>query len=391
MVKQPTKGGKTPAKRSTAKPSESKIPDAKVVVEKTAAEAKPDEKVVKPAPVAEAEKPVKPEVKPDMPKVEKPKEMPVLETESRGSVMPAIFGGLVAGAIGFGAAYFVLPKGDTSLAAQVSVQATEISGLRDQVAAIPTADLSGVESAQADAAASLVALDGRITGLETRLDDLSTRAGSDGSVATAAFEQELDKLRADIEEMRGTAMAELDSAREQAASIQENADAAARAAAGRAALARVEGGLETGAPLGAALDDLAAALQTDVPGALTAVRDGVPTLASLQTSFPEAARAALATARREGASGEPEGGFTAFLRNQLDVRSVAPKEGDGADAVLSRAEASLREGRLTDTLAELSALPEVARAELTDWQAQAEVRADALAAAATLSTTLNAN
>lgn len=394
MVKQPVKGRKAPAKRSAAKPSETSIPDAEVVVENIATDVKASEKNVKPDPVVEAEKPekpVEPKPKPEMPKVEKPAETPVLEPQTSNSAMPAIFGGLVAGAIGFGAAYFVLPRADTSLAEQVSAQSTEISGLRDQVASIPAVDLSGLEAAQADAAAALTALDGRITGLEARLDDLSSRAGSDGSVATAAYEQELDVLRADIEAMRGTAMAELESAREQAASIQENADAAARNAAGRAALARVEGALETGAPLGAALDDLAAALATDVPEALTVVRDGVPTLAALQASFPEAARAALATARREGASGEPEGGLTAFLRNQLDVRSVAPKEGDSADAVLSRAEASLREGRLTDTLAELAALPEVARAELVEWQALAEARADALAAAATLSTTLNDN
>jgi hypothetical protein len=75
----------------------------------------------------------------------------------------------------------------------------------------------------------------------------------------------------------------------------------------------------------------------------------------------------------------------------LDVRSVAPKEGNDADAVLSRAQAAINEGRLSDTLAELGALPEVARAELTEWQGLAEARADALAAAATLSTSLNDN
>ena len=83
--------------------------------------------------------------------------------------------------------------------------------------------------------------------------------------------------------------------------------------------------------------------------------------------------------------------MASFLRNQFDVRSVAPKEGDGTDAILSRAEATLRQGRLTETLAEVGALPEVARAELSDWIALAEARADALAAAASLSTSLNDN
>lgn len=90
-------------------------------------------------------------------------------------------------------------------------------------------------------------------------------------------------------------------------------------------------------------------------------------------------------------SGEAEGGFASFLRNQFDVRSVAPQEGDTTDAILSRAESNLRNGRLTETLSEIGALPEVARAELSDWVAMAETRADALAAAATLSSSLNEN
>jgi hypothetical protein len=391
VAKQPAKGRTTTAKSSTAKTAAKPAPqiiDAEIVAEVSAekVEAK------KPEPVkVESAKSDAPNPKAETPKVEKTAKDSVLEPQQNASAMPAILGGLVAGAIGFAAAYMVLPKGDTSLAAQVSAQSTEISGLRDQIAAIPSVDLSGVEAAQAEAATAVADLDGRITGLETRLDDLSSRAGAEGSLSTAAYEQEMDALRADLAAMRGSVQAELESARAQAASIQENADAAARNAAGRAALARVEGGLETGAPLGAALDDLAAAMQADVPDALTAVRDGAPTLASLQASFPDAARAALATARAEGASGEAEGGFTAFLRNQLDVRSVAPKEGNDADAVLSRAQAAINEGRLSDTLAELGALPEVARAELTEWQGLAEARADALAAAATLSTSLNDN
>lgn len=394
MAKQPANGRKTTTKSRTAKAADKSKPqiiDAEIVAEKPAE--KVEEKQQEPAKVAEAEpaKTQEPKPKVETPKIEEIAKAPVLEPQKSASAMPAVLGGLVAGAIGFGAAYFILPKGDTSLAAQVSAQSTEISGLRDQVAAIASVDLSGVEAAQAEAAALVADLDGRITGLEARLDDLSSRAGTEGSLSTAAYEQEMDALRADLDAMRGSAQAELESARAQAASIQENADAAARNAAGRAALARVEGGIETGAPLGAALDDLAEALQAEVPAALTAVRDGAPTLASLQASFPDAARAALATARAEGASGEAEGGFTAFLRNQLDVRSVAPKEGNDADAVLSRAQAAINEGRLTDTLAELGALPEVARAEFTEWQGLAEARADALAAAATLATSLNDN
>jgi hypothetical protein len=46
---------------------------------------------------------------------------------------------------------------------------------------------------------------------------------------------------------------------------------------------------------------------------------------------------------------------------------------------------------LADALAEISALPEVARAEMSDWLGQAEARADAIAAVDILSTTLSGN
>ena len=380
MAKQPAKGRKTPQKPKT-KPAVAKAVEADIVA---------PEIVEIPAvedPVSEIE----PEILEPVIEATEIPAAPFAEPAKSGSAMPAILGGLVAGAIGFGAAYFVLPKPDMTLPAKISAQASEITELRDQIAAVPAPDLSGVEAAQAATADAMVAADERITALETRLNDLSNRAGDSGSVSTAAYEAELDALRSEMENLRGTAIAELESAREQAAEIENNAEAAARAAAGRASLARIQSGMETGAPLGEALDDLAAALQADVPAALTAVRDGTPTLAALQSDFPALARAALATARAEGVSGEAEGGFASFLRNQFDVRSVAPKDGDGTDAILSRAEATLRQGRLTDALAEVGALPEVARAELSDWIALAEARADALAAAATLSTSLNDN
>ena len=380
MAKQPAKGRKTPQKPKT-KPAVAKAVEADIVA---------PEIVETPAvedPVSEIE----PEILEPVIEATEIPAAPFAEPAKSGSAMSAILGGLVAGAIGFGAAYFVLPKPDMTLPAKISAQASEITELRDQIAAVPAPDLSGVEAAQAATADAMVAADERITALETRLNDLSNRAGDSGSVSTAAYEAELDALRSEMESFRGTAIAELESAREQAAEIENNAEAAARAATGRASLARIQSGMETGAPLGEALDDLAAALQADVPAALTAVRDGTPTLAALQSDFPALARAALATARAEGVSGEAEGGFASFLRNQFDVRSVAPKDGDGTDAILSRAEATLRQGRLTDALAEVGALPEVARAELSDWIALAEARADALAAAATLSTSLNDN
>lgn len=302
-------------------------------------------------------------------------------------MLPLVLGGLIAGVIGFGVANFTAPQADDALANTVAGQSSALDALEDRLdaqASEQTApDLSGIETALADLAA-------RIEALENRPAPAASGAPM-ADVDVSEFSSDIDALRNQIAEMTQAAQTELDEARAAAAGIEENAAAAARDAAGRAALARIQTAMESGAPFGAALGDLEAAIAGPAPDALSMARDGVPTLASLQDQFPEVARAALATARREGVAGEETTGFGAFLRNQFDVRSTAPQEGTTADAVLSRAEAAVRSGRLSDAVAEVSALPEVARAELSDWLAQAELRANAIAAVDQLSTSLSDN
>ena len=96
-------------------------------------------------------------------------------------------------------------------------------------------------------------------------------------------------------------------------------------------------------------------------------------------SWSAAARAALDAATLSGARG---GGFTeragAFLRNQLGVRSLAPQEGTGADAVLSRMQADVEAGDLAAALNEAQALPPEGRAAMQGWLDGATARVGAL-------------
>lgn len=393
MAKQPSKGRKTPVNLKNAVKTEEGRPES-VTASKPMIDAIPAEVHNKAAP-----EDMKPTEAPAVPSVEKRKPAPKPEGQQaaptapnaaqhpqRSGFFPLALGGVVAGIVGFVAATLTAPAPDTSLADQIAAQSSQISALEQRVVAASDVDLSGVEAVQSDLAAQLSDLSARLTALEER-------PASSGGSATAGegIAGEMDALRAQIAEMTSAAQTELAEARAQAASIEENAVAAARNAAARAALARVQTALESGAPIGAALGDLEDALGQSAPGALIAVQDGVPTLASLQDQFPDVARAALATARAEGVSGEETTGFGAFLRTQLDVRSTTPQEGNSADAILSRAEAAVRTGRLSDALAEISALPEVARAELSDWLGQAEARANAIAAVDMLSTSLSDN
>ncbi len=322
---------------------------------------------------------------------------PAPQPQRRSGFFPLVLGGIIAGAIGFAVASLTSVAPDNGMSDQIARQAAKITSLEQEIAAIPApspVDLSGIEAAQSALSADVADLRGQlndaVAALNTQIANLP-QIPVGAAPAITAYEAELDSLRAQLETMAGTAMAQIEDARAEAAAIEENAATAARTAAGRAALARIQTALESGAPFGAALADLEDAIAGPAPDALLAVQDGVPTLASLQAAFPDVARAALTTARAEGVAGEPSSGIGAFLRNQFEVRSVAPREGADADAILSRAEAAVSAGRLADALAEIAALPEVARAEMSDWLAAAEARASAVDAVDILATSLNDN
>ncbi|QGY00181.1 hypothetical protein EI983_18690 [Roseovarius faecimaris] len=321
--------------------------------------------------------------------------------ERKSGFIPMLLGGLLAGGIGFGAAYVMQPQagGDldalrSDMAGRIDAQNAKLAGLSDTVDALPTADTSALEAELGDVNASLGALADRLTGVEdelaalgVRLTEVEKRPMTEGAsdAAIAAYERELTALQDAIAAQRS----EIENIAAEAMSAEANAEETAQATLRRAAFTRIQTALDTGAGFAAALGDLEAA-GVAVPSALTQVAtDGAPSLTDLQQSFPDAARAALAASRQDAAANGEESGFSAFLKNQLGTRSLEPREGDDADAVLSRAEAAVREGRLTDALAEIEALPQVGREALTDWTDQVATRQAALAAAEALGQDLN--
>lgn len=322
------------------------------------------------------------------------------QKSSTAGFFPLLLGGVVAGALGYAFAIYGPNNGAADdLQATLDAQSARISDLQAKLDAQEPVDLTGIEtqiSDLADEVAAMSALDpsDELAALDARLTDLEKLPSGDGTLsdtALAAYQRELDDLRAELDAQQSAVMsaaaqaeADLEAARAEAARLEQEALAAAEAAAARAAINRVATAVETGAPFADALADLGFA---DVPAELAqAGETGVATTAQLVADFPAAARAALATARSEGLS-DDAGGLGGFLRSQFDVRSTTPQEGSGPDAVLSRAEAAVKEGRVADALAELQGLPEVARAEMTDWSSRAQARADVLEALTTLSET----
>ncbi len=177
---------------------------------------------------------------------------------------------------------------------------------------------------------------------------------------------------------------------EDAATLEQTAAEAAKAAGARAALARVLAALDTGRPFSDALFDLTQQAGLDAPAALSeSAENGVPTLVSLQSSFPDAARAALDASVRDAVSAGEMDRVSAFFRLQLGTRSLTPKEGDDPDAILSRAEAALKSGQLDAALTELATMPEAGQPALGAWITSATTRKDALAAGDALAQLVN--
>lgn len=335
-----------------------------------------------------------------------PAQETVKVVERKGGTGAMLVGGVIAAALGFGAAQyssggwpFVTPEYDPPTYATED----DLAGLSDSLSA-QSARIDEV-AAQADAALTADELDGGLTGLRDdlsgridaldalagQIDDLTARVtalekapveDNVSDAAIAAYEEELRRLQESVAAQRE----EMEAMASEAAQMEANATETARETMARSAITRILSALDSGAPFGPALTDLAET-GVEVPEVLQRAADeGVPPQDVLEDTFPDAARDALSAAREEAGDG---GSLGNFLKRQLGARSVAPRDGDDADAVLSRVGAAVEAGRLTDALAEIETLPQSAQAALGDWVAAATLRRDALDAAESLAQSLN--
>ncbi len=392
------KTGSVPAQSEAGKPKSSKAAPATPSAPKDGAEGKHGGPEAPSEAERKAEEPAKPVSRSDA------------KTVRKGGFVPLLLGGAIAAALGFGAARypdqwpFVSAPAEDPLAATLAQQGAQIAALQQQgkaqgeaIAALQSDDRLNVARGEISGEISqlrtqLEAMSGKIDALEGRLQTVEKLPRGSGmeaaAAAAAAYERELAQMR----QMLDAELAKINAAKDDAATLEQNAAEAAKAAGARAALARVLAALDTGKPFGDALFDLTQQADVNVPEALTAQAEtGVPTLAALQADFPAAAREALdASIRAAVASGEMDR-VSAFLRLQLGTRSLTPKEGADPDAILSRAEAALKAGQIEAALTELSAMPEAAQPALTNWIASATARKNALAAGEALAQLVNSN
>ena len=298
-----------------------------------------------------------------------------------------LLGGALAAAAGYGVAQYV-PNG-WPMASVVTLQ-TQVAVLSDQVQALQ-ADLQKADArlASLETAPAPLGDTAQIAALELRLAALESKPMPAGTDSAA-----LDQLRTEVAAIKtnGAAVmsaqvqADLD-AKVQATeakltAIEQSAQAQAAATLTRAALGQIAAALDSGAPYPSAIAALAGA---DIAVVLTDnATAGLPSLQALQASFPDSARTALEAALRANMGESWSERVGNFLRTQVGVRSLTPRDGPDPDAILSRAEAALTAGDVAQALAEIATLPTPAQDALSAWRVRAQLRLDAQAALAAL-------
>lgn len=315
--------------------------------------------------------------------------------QSGGLLM--VLGGAVAAVLGYGLAQVVpngwpMPDNGALTAAQddmagrlsaaeaaVAASAAQLSELAGR---IDTLSQTVANLPAAPSAPDLTPLADRLSGLEAQIVGIASLPAGDGP-ANAALASQIAGLQAEVQRL---AAAPPPPAPATAPAVDTDAIAAAlaEAEAGAAALRRagaidlIAAALQTGSPYADALSVLGDGVPADLSGPAAS---GVPTGTELLAGFPAVARAALDAVAADAAQG---GDWTdralAFLQMQTGARSVTAREGSSPDAILSRAEAALREDRLADAVAEVAALPPSAQGPVADWLAQAQVTLAARAA-----------
>lgn len=245
----------------------------------------------------------------------------------------------------------------------------------------------------------LASIGDRVGALQSRVESVENAEAPQQENLSEDLRQQIETLRSDLQgstdqaeerlqqivSQAEEAQQRLEDAQAQAEDVQASAAEAADTAIAESALARIEAAMGSGEPYQIAISELSEVTEASVPDALAGpAEEGVPTLGNLQETFPEAARTALRAQTRAETEGEPLDRVGALLRVRTGQRSLAPKEGDDADAVLSRAEAALREGELERALSELEALGEAGRQEMQDWIGRAETRLAAVQAVQSL-------
>ena len=317
------------------------------------------------------------------------------DTERKSSgVLPLVVAGFICAGLGFGAAILSQPSNP------IWPMHPDVAQFRNET----TGKITGIDT-------RLIALEGRLTDVDQRaigdvfqsdLDELSAfydqrfleiasqlenfdkrLAALEKSTIDSAIPDELvAQYQDEVKRLQETLEAQRESLQQFMSETAETANEVTQRAkdtVARGILAQIRAAIDAGGPFDTAIKEFDEQVGQALPNQLRSLaQEGVQTYQELREGFAEAARSALNAARDELNESEGFTGIGNYLRKQFQARSVTPKTGDDADAVLSRAEQALRENDLNGALNELDALPDAARDQMQPWIDQARERQDAL-------------
>jgi hypothetical protein len=264
-------------------------------------------------------------------------------------------------------------------------QANAVKALQEQLTALATQEAARVEDTSAkleQATGKLQDVDGRLGQVDQRLA-AAEQTGTQLQQLSATVDQLSQKLTADAQ--LGQALASQISALGERVSgteskVQATNQARERAAAVALIVAQLQTALDDATPYQGPVDALTAmagddgAIKSAASELQASASSGVPTMAALRQSFEPVAREVVRAARA------PEGDSlidqaAGSLMRLVTVRPAGSQaEGDGVDARVARAEASLNEGDLAAAVAELDQLEGEPAQAAADWLAQARAR-----------------
>lgn len=310
------------------------------------------------------------------------------------SIIPPLLGGAIAAIGGFALSHFdVLNLRPADPATEVASLTSQLAETQARITSLEA--LGGEMEALADRVTQLEAAPApqapdlsRLDGLEERLAAIEAMP-TEGAASTAALTAKLADLERrlaaqpqgaspELQQQLDAALARLDDAEATATARAEEAAAATAAAERTRALDDLAARVAAGEPFGSELQALGDQPLEQALGPLA--ETGVPTLSQLQANFPDAARTALQTARETSAEDGWGDRFLDFLAGQTGARPLTPLEGDTPDAILSRADFALTEGRVADAVAEIQSLDPAIKAPLDPWLVQAQAHLSATAA-----------
>ena len=282
---------------------------------------------------------------------------------------------------------------DQAIAAYDASNAKVLGALKDQVSATDgqaiESRLASVEIRLTGATAELAALGER---LSLQVTDSGAALSEEAVAKLSGYQAVIDGLKAQLDGLaakQGMLDQRIDEVSSASARRVEEASAKAASSATTKLVSDINSALDSGASFQAALDGLAKIAQIEPPQELTDIAaGGTASWANLRGQFSEVAHTALRADTQANASNGVVGKFGAFLRTQVGTRSLQRREGNDANAILSRVEDELIRGNLSKALEESEKLGDAPKEAMKDWLAALDRLSAAQTAMAQIISTL---